>query len=192
MATMAGWELNGLKPKSGDEMMMGLFLSPKSGHDLLQNCDLPPPMKFFAVPDTTVASSLTRVQGEIGNEDQSEFVASGGGPEMGKLDLLKALRLSQTRAREAEKKAAALAKEKDCVLKAFLEDSSRLFAYRQWVRLLELQLARVERKKLKKGLVSEEEDGEDSGGTGMTWWMALAVCLGIAGVGLAFGCRQVF
>ncbi|GAB2283262.1 hypothetical protein Dimus_017785 [Dionaea muscipula] len=166
------------------DMMIGaLLLSPsKVGTEkkMLQNCDLPPPNKVFP------------------------------GPENEKLELLKALRLSQTRAREAETKYAAVAKERDSLTRVFLWDSIKVFGYRQLVSLLELQVsnlhAEVEQKRhstggcdcgvgvgagaAKKTMAAEPGDG--GGGGGLTWVMTLAFCLGFAGLGLAFGCKFFF
>lgn len=162
----------------------------KSGLDLMQNCDLPPPSKVFTGPDKSVLSSMNRILNDIAvNNDEEEEEGdndkiNGIGNE--KLELLKALRLSQTRAREAEKKASGLAKERDLIRNALVEDSLKLFAYRQWMKLLEIEMVRVERQKKKDEGVWEEGDCEGVGGT-MGWIVGLALCLGV--VGFAFGCR---
>ncbi|XP_059639637.1 uncharacterized protein LOC132282011 [Cornus florida] len=185
---MAGWFWKNQKPSpeglDGNEMVMGIVLSHKPGLDLLQNCDLPPPLKVFAGPDK-VLSSMNRVCGMTVQEDESN-----SGAENEKLDLLKALRLSQTRAREAEKMAAVLAKERDCLCNALVEESMRLLSYRQWVKLLDLQLSKLQRQQQQEEQSCEEEE-EEAGGS-MTWFVALALCLGITGVGIAFGCRYFF
>jgi len=118
-SAMAGWASNNQKLNSkaldGNEMMMGLEVSQKPGVDLMQNCDLPPPTKVFTGSDTTVVSSMNRILSVTGKEDDNEeFHVYISGSENEKLELLKALRLSQTRAREAEKKAATLVKEGLC------------------------------------------------------------------------------
>lgn len=203
---MAGrWASNNQKLNSkaldGNEMVMGFEVSQKPGVDLMQNCDLPPPTKVFTGPDTTVVSSMNRILSMTGKEDDNEeFHVYVSGGENDKLELLKALRLSQTRAREAEKKAATLVKERDCVSNALLEEATRFFAYRQWVRLLELQVTKLQSQKQKdcsyggskgaEGLLKEGDGGED--GSGVTWFMALAFCLGFVGVGFVFGCRYLF
>ncbi|KAJ0097245.1 hypothetical protein Patl1_28258 [Pistacia atlantica] len=119
-------------------------------------------------------------------EERYDFDACRSG-ESEKLELLKALRLSQTRAREAEKRAASFAKERDSLYCVFLEDSMRIFAYRQWMRLLEVQVSKVQKRESagKEG----DDDGED--GVGVSLFMALALCLGIVGVGFAFGCKYL-
>lgn len=68
-----------------------------------------------------------------------------------------------------------------------LEESLRLSAHRQWVRMLEtennvLKMRKEEEKKTK-------GNGDDVANVAemATWCLALALCLGIAGVGLALG-----
>ncbi|CAL5383174.1 unnamed protein product [Camellia sinensis] len=56
-----------------------------------------------------------------------------------KAQLLEALRHSQTRAREAEKAAKQAYAEKEHVLKLFFKQASHLFAYKQWLQLLEFE-----------------------------------------------------
>ncbi|KAI8536333.1 hypothetical protein RHMOL_Rhmol10G0248900 [Rhododendron molle] len=137
----------------------------KSGLDLMQNCDLPPPSKIFTGPDKSVLTSMNRIFNNVAVADEEEESDEINGIGDEKLELLKALRLSQTRAREAEKKAAGLAKERDFLRNALMEDSLKLFAYRQWVKLLEFELVGVEREKKKdEGVFCEEGDCEGGGG----------------------------
>ncbi|KAL4366336.1 hypothetical protein GQ457_05G014790 [Hibiscus cannabinus] len=153
--------------KENDIMMLGGLVSKKSGIDLMQNCDLPPPAKVFTGLDKAVdLMSVNR-----------------------RLEIFKALRLSQTRAREAERKAAGLAEEKQRLSNAFMKDSLQLFAYRQWVRLLEVQVWVLESQ-----MMSDKAEGEEGGNNGdeMSWLVALAICFGIASVGFAFGCPYLF
>ncbi|KAG2711973.1 hypothetical protein I3760_04G103500 [Carya illinoinensis] len=213
---MAGWALRNqklnCKAVDGNEMLKGLDVSQKpAGMDLMQNCDLPPPMKVFKGSDNTVISSMNRVFSMTVKEDDNEEFSvyrNVGGSE--KVELLKALRLSQTRAREAEKKTAALVKERDCLANALVEEGTRLFAYRQWVRVLELRVSKLQSQcqclhqhkhqqgcvcgcggeKGAEGLFKEGKGNEDGGG--VTWFMALAFCLGFFGVGFAFGYTFLF
>ncbi|KAJ6289114.1 hypothetical protein OIU76_025001 [Salix suchowensis] len=83
------------------------------------------------------------------DHDDFDVYRGCGGVNYEKLELLKALRLSQTRARDAERKAASLIKERDCVANALFHDSSQLFAYRQWVRLLEFQVLKAQEQQWK-------------------------------------------
>ncbi|KAK8474163.1 hypothetical protein V6N13_126821 [Hibiscus sabdariffa] len=164
--------------KENDIMMLGGLVSKKSGIDLMQNCDLPPPAKVFTGLDKAV--DLMSVNRRTGREDDD-----------GRLEIFKALRLSQTRAREAERKAAGLAEEKQRLSNAFMKDSLQLFAYRQWVRLLEIQVWVLESQMVNKEGGKWEEEGGNNGDE-MSWLVALAICFGIASVGFAFGCRYLF
>lgn len=213
MAT--GWNLNNtqkaLNPKGvldDNDLVMKYILAPqKSGIDLMQNCDLPPPIKVFpGSVDKTVIHPMNKkksiytmmVQGSDGDDGRKTSSDTNNNDIIGsvdddKLELLKALRLSQTRAREAEMKYSSILKEKDLISFAVLDESMQVFAYRQLIQLLELQVNRlkVEKDWRRKEVVDEvvaEEEG--SGGDGLGWVMALAFCLGIAGVGFAaFGYR---
>lgn len=181
---------------------MGFRVSHKSiGLDLVQNCDLPPPLKVVTGSDKTIPSSMNRIRSMMGKEDHHEFNIYRC-EENDNLQLLKALRLSQTRAREAEKKAATLELEINSLSNALLEEARKLFGYRQWVKFLELQISKLNSKWVQqekhacfgcqksKGvkLIMEEEGGGDDEG-GDSWMFALALCLGTAGVGFVFSCR---
>lgn len=127
--------------------------------------------------------------------------------ESDKLDLMKALRLSQSRARTAEKKASLVTEERDRLHNLFLKESLRLFAHRQWLKLLQLEVSHLRSHKQKthtqahedhnnkpqgeKGFPeAEPEDGENT--DGLIWCMStLALCLSIAGVGVAVGYRYM-
>ncbi|KAL6220125.1 hypothetical protein ACLB2K_007882 [Fragaria x ananassa] len=179
---MAGWISSNAKMNQkavdGNEMFLGL--SKSTGLDLIQNCDLPPPMKVFTgFADKTVVSSMNRICNMMTGEDHEnshELIdlgrGDGGDQNSGKLELLKALRLSQTRARGAEKKAEKLAKEKECLSNALLAEAKELFAYRQWVRVLELKVSKLHSQ-------YAEQEHQDCYGC-ETWIVALALCLGIA------------
>ena len=164
----------------------------KSGMELMQNCDLPPPVKVFAGSNKTVISSMDRICGMMGRED--------GTRDEKKMELLRALHRSQTRAREAERKAAVMAKERDFISNALLVESLQLLAYRQWVKLLEFQVSNLQSQQKKQqeqwsfvgmgGSVMEEDDYEEGMGMeggGVTLIVALAFCLGIT-----FGCKYLF
>jgi len=56
-----------------------------------------------------------------------------------KAELLKALCRSQTRAREAEKAAQQASDEKEHILTLFFKQASQLFAYKQWLHVLQLE-----------------------------------------------------
>ncbi|KDO60651.1 hypothetical protein CISIN_1g035969mg [Citrus sinensis] len=155
-----------------NDTVMGRLLFQKSGAiDFMQNCDLPPPLKVFSGPGGTVISSMNRF----------DVYCRSGGHEREKLELLKALRLSQTRAREAEKRAASLAEEIDFISKAMFQDSLRLLAYRHWTRLLEFQVSKLHSQS-QQNHGGDDDRGGDDGIEASSWFMALAFCLGIMGV----------
>lgn len=177
------------------EMVAGLLFSQKPGFDLVQNCDLPPPMKIFAGHDKTIVSPMNNVYSMIAGQKEEDVgveMAYDQSYETEKLELLKALRLSQTRAREAERKAAVLSKERDDLSNLLLQQSMHLFAYKQWVRMMEFQLSKPNKHQEKKELGSgapnwdgrmPKEEDENNAEKGTTWLVAVAICVGIAGFG---------
>ncbi|KAK9085571.1 hypothetical protein Sjap_025982 [Stephania japonica] len=72
------------------------------------------------------------------NNDPPETVHTSGS-EPSKAELLEALRHSQTRAREAEKAAQQAYNEKEHIIKLFFRQASHLFAYKQWLQILQLE-----------------------------------------------------
>lgn len=150
--------------------------------DLLQNCDLPPPAKLFGPLPT-----LQRLESAAGADNHHKGSDGGGGG--GNDSLLRALRLSQSRAREAEEKLAAAGASNGGLAALLLRDSAALSAHRRWVMMLEAEnsVLRAGRGAAPGG--AEPGEGEDGGAVGVAaaWWVALAVCVGIAGVGLALG-----
>ncbi|GJN15918.1 hypothetical protein PR202_gb02865 [Eleusine coracana subsp. coracana] len=140
--------------------------------DLLQNCDLPPPSKLFGPGPT-----LQRLE----SADRKAATATGGDKDT----LLRALRLSQSRAREVEEKLAAAGASNGDLAALLVRDAVALSAHRRWVMMLE-----AENSLLRGGGAAAEPEpdaGEARGGGVAAWWVALAVCVGIAGVGLALG-----
>ncbi|XP_022136673.1 uncharacterized protein LOC111008325 [Momordica charantia] len=162
---------------SADMLLMGLEFSHKPGVDLIRNCDLPPPQKIF--------TGMARVK------DRERDEAESGGVEE-KLELLKALRLSQTRAREAERKAAKLMEERDCISRAFEDEARLIFFYRQSVKLLQLRLSNLqkmhdEEESRRNGDSDAPAAGGGGGGEAMKWVWALAICFTVVGVGFLYG-----
>ncbi|XP_048127951.1 uncharacterized protein LOC115739379 [Rhodamnia argentea] len=151
-----------------------------SPFELIRNCDLPPPQKLFPGIDDPAAMGL-------GDEKRGPRPHPGDG----RLELLRALRLSQTRAREAEERSAEAAAERDAVATALIGEAARSAAYRRWVRVLELEVAalrsRTRRREREEGDSAEEEERRAS----MAWMVALAIPLGIAGIGLALASRYL-
>lgn len=178
--------------------VMGFKVSHKpAGFDLMQNCDLPPPSKVFLGPDKTVIFSMNRVCNISGKEEEQDSkhygtyqLEKGDDEKEDKMELLKALEASQTRAREAEKMAAILRKQRDGLSIALLEEAMKLFACRQQVRLLELQVLNLQQQRVMsmfgcytrstEGAVGfPNEDGHDEKTTSITWVLALIFSLGI-------------
>lgn len=197
-ATPKNQQLFNIKGFDENDLMMRVMLSQKPGHnDLIQNCDLPPPTKVISglSDNVTVISPMNRkkIHNFVGDHHHVEDDGSA------KLGLLKALRLSQTRAREAEAKYEAIIKERDALGYAFVQDSMQIFAYRQFVRLLEFQVSQFEQQKQQQqelydcGKRKHGEEGDDgSGSNGLTLLITMAFCLGIAGVGFAIGCKYFY
>ncbi|KAJ4966480.1 hypothetical protein NE237_018329 [Protea cynaroides] len=188
--------------KEEKDMVMGLVLPQERSYlDLMQNCDLPPPVKIFSGTETT-----TLISTKIRTKQDDGVLPMGPGSFQydEKLDLLKALQLSKKRAREAEKKAMQMKEERDRLSNALLEESLQLFAHRQWVRLLELELVLLRSQKQesqqqqlchecnytpKRRKIQAKKEEEMGGWT--PWLMALALCLGFAGLRVLFGCRNL-
>ncbi|KAL6646043.1 hypothetical protein ACP70R_017651 [Stipagrostis hirtigluma subsp. patula] len=156
--------------------------------DLLQNCDLPPPAKLFGPVPT-----LQRLQNaaETDKKANDDELGGGGGNE----DLLRALRLSQSRARKAEERLAAAGATNGELAARLVRDSVALSAHRRWVMMLEAENSllrlpggggRARGAEPDPNDDDDDEAGPRRGGVA-AWWVALAVCVGIAGVGLALG-----
>ncbi|KAF7046204.1 hypothetical protein CFC21_055254 [Triticum aestivum] len=131
--------------------------------DLLLNCDLPPPAKLFGPLPTL----LHRLESAAGADKKGD----GGNDE-----LRRALRLSQSRAREAEQKLAAT---NGGLAALLVRDSVLLSAHRRWVMMLEAENTALRAA----GAEPEDDEGEDGPrqSVAAAWWVALAVCV----VGLA-------
>ncbi|XP_020589340.1 uncharacterized protein LOC110030772 [Phalaenopsis equestris] len=122
--------------------------------NLLTNCDLPPPLQLFS---------------PFFFDDDNHGV-------------LRALRLSQSRAREAEKRVELATAKSAQLASMLLDESMRLSVHRRWAMMLEFEVAA-----LRKRLSQADDDDEDDGPVEIARWLALAVCVGIAGVGFAIG-----
>ncbi|KAI3952423.1 hypothetical protein MKX01_005290 [Papaver californicum] len=193
---------------------MNNLFSQRTYVDLMQNCDLPPPQKVFAGADKTVVSSTMTppyYSKNCGEEDELPIPKDLSDIE--KMNLLRALQLSQTRAREAEKKAKLITQERDNLANSFLKESLRMFAYKQWVKLLEFEVSQLQSqnenehklprrsyetdKEIDSSSSSKKEEevgnNEEGGVVGnVTWYMTLALSFGFAGVGFVFGCRYYY
>uniref|UniRef100_F6H799 Uncharacterized protein n=1 Tax=Vitis vinifera TaxID=29760 RepID=F6H799_VITVI len=128
-----------------------------------------------------------------------------------KAQLVEALCHSQTRAREAEKAAQQAYEEKEHIIKLFFKQASQLFAYKQWLQLLQLETLCLEPKnkdqpisshaptvlpwipyiaqKPRKGQHNGSKKGSTTNGNGRSRYttVAFALGLGLAGAGLLLG-----
>lgn len=153
----------------------------RASSDLLQNCDLPPPLKLLSPLDKQEKRPISKIaqwEAELEPTNQTENTS-----------LLRALRLSQSRAREAERKAAATSTNNEKMASLLLDDALRLSAHRRWVRLLETEIFLLRRNnKLQSECYNktrrEEEDDDEVNVPALTWCLTLALCLGI---GFALG-----
>ncbi|OIV97503.1 hypothetical protein TanjilG_11027 [Lupinus angustifolius] len=207
---MGGQQKKKISHRARNEIMGFTNSHKPAGLELMQNCDLPPPSKVFMGPDKALMLSMDRVCSIGCKEEQSKNSGScgieNGDNDGDKMELLKALQASQTRAREAEKKAATLRKERDILSMALMEEAMHLFAFRQQVRFLELQVSnsQSQRQQQQPAMSCCHNDGvpegalgssKEDGGNGeerssVTWVMALVFSLGI-GVTTAFACRYL-
>lgn len=144
---------------------------PKTTPDLMQNCDLPPPAKLVSAPDRSLLPSIIKTYA-IGTDGDGE------------LEILTALRRSQTRATAAERKVRILSEDKAALSRMIVEESMVLFAHRQWVNLLEIRVSKLERERREEERErAEEEEGRWRG------LEAIALCFAIAGVGFVISYR---
>ncbi|XP_009615430.1 uncharacterized protein [Nicotiana tomentosiformis] len=195
---MAGWLMNNqkLSPMGliKDEMTMNYMFGQKSSLDLMQNCDLPPPLTVFSGPDKTMLSPTNNVWRVEEEEDDHKEANIEPKQELGsdRIELLKALRRSQTRAREAERKYQELHKEKNALSNFLIEESARSLAYKNWIKVLEFQILQLKTQQQQQQqhvdrMHRTKEDEDKNAANGVTWFMAVALCLGIA----AIGCRYL-
>ena len=158
-------------PAAADEHQRGRRGRPPRA-DLLLNCDLPPPAKLFGPLPALHLQRAGRTD-EKGNGD-------------GKDSLLRALRLSQSRAREAEEKLAAAAARSGGLAALLVRDAVALSAHRRWVMMLEAENSALRAGGGGGGAAgAEPEEEEDGAGAARhpvaaAWWVALAVCVGLA------------
>lgn len=190
---MAGWVATNQKTKplvfERVEKDTSCILSPKSTLNLMQNCDLPPPIKLFSGHEGMLLSSISKVYSMGGIEVKNEHIRTH---EDDKLEILKALQLSQTRAREAERKLRVVSEERDELSNLILDESMRLYAHRLWLNLLEFEVLKLQ--------IQQKENTEnyytacncDESNSSKKWCTTIAFCLAIAGMSFAFGCSYLF
>ncbi|XP_020104031.1 uncharacterized protein LOC109721040 [Ananas comosus] len=124
--------------------------------------DLPPPSRVY---------TPLRIEAKKGGSDESTM-------------LLRALRLSQTRAREAEEKASHVGEENKAAAAVLFKEFLRLSAHRRWVKLLEAEVTMLREKRMRR--IMEEEGRENDGMPHVEWYLAFALCLGVGVVGFVF------
>lgn len=132
--------------------------------------------------------------------------------EASKAQLMEALCHSQTRAREAERAAKQACEEKEHVVKLVFRQASQLFAYKQWLRLAQLESVylqflnnssqpvaflpilpwRAERSETRKNASSTRKgvkkcSSECEGEGSSTYAVVLSIGLGLAGAGFLLG-----
>lgn len=168
-----------------------------AGFDLMQNCDLPPPLKVFVGPNGTVFQSMNRISGTKVQKEEAKddiFIRNkrGGTRYYERLELEMSSCLSQTRARGGEETCHCekLMKERDLLSKALLDELLRSSAYGQWLKLLELQVSKLESETHQHSQLNEEDDAIGLGD--FRWNIAVSLCLGIAGLGIAIGSKYLW
>ncbi|GMH14655.1 hypothetical protein Nepgr_016496 [Nepenthes gracilis] len=122
---MAGWRFSNHESKALDDnnFITGIMLSHKPhGIELLHICDLPPPIKVFSGSNNAVSAALNRIYSLMSRKVEEDVLCTSrnSSTENERFDLLKALRLPQMGARDAETKHAAIVKETDSLLHAVL------------------------------------------------------------------------
>ncbi|KAJ0984576.1 hypothetical protein J5N97_002932 [Dioscorea zingiberensis] len=157
--------------------------------DLLQNCDLPPPIKIFSPSmfedcdkkmKESMSTTLPRNIAQPIPDKNSKYNQSEENKNPG---LLRALQLSQTRAREAEEKASIESTRNKQMTDMILKESMKLYAHRQWVKLLDIEISVINKRLNRCNEIPVEADIPLT-----AWCLTLALCISIAGVGFAFGC----
>ncbi|XP_026440796.1 uncharacterized protein LOC113339781 isoform X1 [Papaver somniferum] len=136
------------------------FLVAQKSLEHIENCDLPPAQNrnarkcsfsadkfcmdelFTPRPYQVAHAGLScGVSGENTNKPFSTIdnYVINHETEQSKEQLMEALRHSQTRAREAEKARKKASSEKDPIIELIFKQASDLFAYNQWIQLLQLE-----------------------------------------------------
>nr|GEV30684.1 alanine--tRNA ligase [Tanacetum cinerariifolium] len=149
-----------------DKDDLASFVAQRS-HDFIENCDLPSPQNTTFKRDPFAEDQSPRKKDEglasLGGSkpQRGQYENASSGPvsplsddgavhegsrdpttpevDPSKRKLLEALCHSQTRAREAEKAAKQAYEEKEHVVKLIFKQASQLFAYKQWLYLLQLE-----------------------------------------------------
>ncbi|KAG6467016.1 hypothetical protein ZIOFF_075201 [Zingiber officinale] len=156
------WDSSGRQLDVDGEMLLGFDLSKRSASDLLQNCDLPPPVKMiFPLEDHGGGGDHShRASAEERNNNVD--VADQSDAQLGPAE---------------------------STSKLMLEEALRLSSYRRWVMLLEAEISVLRKQGLapRPREDKEEEEEEEVVAAAAAWWLTLALCIGIAGVGFVMG-----
>jgi hypothetical protein len=199
-----------------DKDELALMVATKSVDHNIQNCDLPPPQKLHKSIHsssgekgfkTAVKSPWKqgvwkdRFERSLSYNGSTESkntspMSSPRSDDLSKGQLLEALRHSQTRAREAERAAREACAEKDRVITILLKQASQMLAYKQWLKLLEMEALYLQMKKEEEqeeqvkgmNLKKRKQRGEKKkkGETGR-YMMAFALGFSLIGAGLLLG-----
>ncbi|KAF3496073.1 hypothetical protein DY000_02058388 [Brassica cretica] len=158
-----------------DQDELALLVSTRSVDHHIQNCDLPPPQKLHKSIhcttngekgfQTAVIKSPWK-QGAWSDRFESSSNSKNTSPKsspqsddlISKAQLLEALRHSQTRAREAEEAAKEACAEKDRLITVLMRQARQILAYKQWIKLLEMESLYLQMKE-----EEEEEQGQVEG-----------------------------
>ncbi|KAL0732214.1 hypothetical protein Bca4012_008423 [Brassica carinata] len=198
-----------------DQDELALFVSTRSVDHHIQNCDLPPPQKLHKSIHCTsgergfhTAVKSPWKQGAWSDRfERSSSYSSGSNStdskntspksdDLSKAQLLEALRHSQTRAREAEKAAKEACAEKDRLITVLMRQAGQILAYKQWIKLLEMESLYLKMKRKEDegeqeqiegmNLKKRKQRGKKKGEIGR-YMMAFALGFSLIGAGLLLG-----
>lgn len=151
-----------------DKDELALLVATRTIDHNIQNCDLPPPQKLHKRIHCTSGEKgfqtavkspwkqgvwsdrFERSLSYSSSSTESKNTSPKSSPrsdDLSKAQLLEALRHSQTRAREAEEAAKEVCAEKDRLITILLRQASQILAYKQWLKLLEMEALYLQMKK---------------------------------------------
>ncbi|CAN7097201.1 hypothetical protein BRARA_I05600 [Brassica rapa] len=200
-----------------DQDELALLVSTRSVDHHIQNCDLPPPQKLHKSIQCTTngekgfQTAVIKSPWKQGawsdrfesssNSTDSKNTSPKSSPQsddlISKAQLLEALRHSQTRAREAEEAAKEACAEKDRLITVLMRQASQILAYKQWIKLLEMEALylhmeevgeqeQIEGMNLKKRKQRGKKKNKKMGEFGR-YVMAFALGFSLIGAGLLLG-----
>uniref|UniRef100_A0A1J3IEC7 Uncharacterized protein n=1 Tax=Noccaea caerulescens TaxID=107243 RepID=A0A1J3IEC7_NOCCA len=198
-----------------DKDELALLVATRSFDHNIQNCDLPPPQKLHKRIHCTSGDkgfktalsppwkqgvwserSLSCNSRSTESKNTSSPMSSPRSDDLSKAQLLEALRHSQTRAREAEKAAREACAEKDRVITILLRQAGQMLAYKQWLKLLEMEALYVQMKKKEEeeeeqikgmNLKKRKQRGKKKMGEIGRYMVAFALGFSLIGAGLLLG-----